>query len=322
MKERRPGDNAVCVCSRAERGRVWFRGSGMVGERSAGGQSFLQLCVLIWLLTAQSAEINTRPDSVECIYYNGEVLECTWSLADGNVNYTMYYWYTSEPAEECGSYIQQDGYNIGCKFTKDKIREFVNFHVHRIGINGSESVFPPNQTFQLQDQVKPNPPANLTVNAMANSSISLTWEAPMIPRCLQYEIKYRSNKDKDWQTEYCNEQTKFTLPSVNPDDLYVFCVRSKINDFCGLSHLWSKWSSHIYWGEIITEPEEKNFYFWILISILAVVVLLLIILCRLQNKRLQSIFRTSGPAPEQTIVPLIEKINQTNGTIKETQEVQ
>eukprot|EP00062_Callorhinchus_milii_P001243 gi/632936093/ref/XP_007892358.1/ PREDICTED: cytokine receptor common subunit gamma-like isoform X1 [Callorhinchus milii] len=258
-----------------------------------------ELFPFICLLLLHSAEPNVSSEPVKCICYNSDFMECTWSHSDGEPNYTMHYWYASEPAQECGSYIQQDGYNIGCNFTKDKIREFVNFHVNRIGIIGSERVIPPNQTFQLQDQVKPNPPTNLTVNTTTNNGISLSWEPPMIQHCLQYEIKYKSNKDKDWQIESLQEQTKFPVPSVDPKKLYTFKVRAKINDFCGTTLFWSEWSSSVTWGNLdATEtPGDTRLQMCItLIPGLIILALILLVLI-LKNEKLKVIIIPKIPNP-------------------------
>lgn len=40
----------------------------------------------------------------------------------------------------------------------------------------------------------------------------------------------------------------FSLPSVDYEKSYTFYVRSKINQFCGTTQLWSEWSVPVIWG--------------------------------------------------------------------------
>uniref|UniRef100_UPI00398E6375 cytokine receptor common subunit gamma-like isoform X2 n=1 Tax=Pristiophorus japonicus TaxID=55135 RepID=UPI00398E6375 len=228
----------------------------MAGNCSLRTLTLLQQIYLFCLIVLHSVEPSTPSDAVNCIVYNEEFMECTWTHSEGKPNYTLHYWYYSEPETECRNYIQQDGYNIGCNFSNNEIKQFRDFNVYRNGFSDSGNESTPTQTFQLQSRVKPNAPENLKVNATINNGLSLSWEAPMPRRrCLMYRVRYQSNKDKDWQSATVTEQTRFKLASVDSEKLYTFQVQSKINLYCGTTNLWSEWSLPVHWGRNETGTE-------------------------------------------------------------------
>ncbi|XP_067903345.1 cytokine receptor common subunit gamma-like isoform X2 [Heterodontus francisci] len=264
----------------------------------------------IWLIVLCNVALSMQSDDVNCIVYNEEFMECTWSHSEGKPNYTLYHWYLSQPAKECRNYIQQDGYNIGCNFSKNEIVQFQEFNIYRNGSNDSGNVPTPIKTFQLQNQVKPNPPGNLTVNVTINNELFLSWEAPMKQmRCLMYGIRHRSNKDKGWQRSTINEQTKFNLPSVDPEKLYTFQVQSKINQYCGTTDLWSEWSLPVYWGKNDTHTENATEGLRTLITGLSLLGLILLVLALTKSERLKVIIIPKIPNPGRSFDPLFNNHN-------------
>ncbi|XP_067903349.1 cytokine receptor common subunit gamma-like isoform X2 [Heterodontus francisci] len=258
----------------------------MAGKCIPRSPMLLKQMSLFWLIVSHNGEPHSQSNDVNCIVYNEEFMECTWSHSEGKPNYTLYHWYLSQPAKECRNYIQQDGYNIGCNFSKNEIVQFQEFNIYRNGSNDSGNVPTPIKTFQLQNQVKPNPPGNLTVNVTINNEFFLSWEAPMKPmRCLMYGIRHRSNKDKGWQRSTINEQTKFNLLIVDPGKLYTFQVQSKMNQYCGTTDLWSEWSLPVYWGRNNTENKQRRLYRWAIFSIVPFLCLLIIVLYLIKGKR-------------------------------------
>ncbi|XP_059832814.1 cytokine receptor common subunit gamma-like [Hypanus sabinus] len=247
---------------------------------------------------------------VNCIVYNEEYMTCTWNLIEGNIKYTMYHWYVAQPAVECRNYIQQGGYNVGCNFSASDIIQFKDFHVFINGSSDSGNVTTKNGKFQLQDQVQPFPPGNLSVNTTENNGLLLKWAAPMrTERCLEYEIRHRNNKDKEWQKVSITVQTKFNLASVDPEKLYTFQVRSKINIYCGTTELWSEWSLPVSWGKNDTQAENSKESFNTYVTVVSIVVLILLVICLIRIERLKVIIIPKIPNPGRNFDPLFNNHN-------------
>ncbi|XP_032886042.1 uncharacterized protein LOC116978891 isoform X2 [Amblyraja radiata] len=205
-----------------------------------------------WSLPLYCRRNDIQPD-VDCIVYNEEFMECTWTHSEGDVNSTLYHWYNKKPPQECKSYIQQHGYNVGCYFSTSEIQLFKSFYVLRNGSSGSGDISREPQKFQLQNQVKPFAPGNLVVNATENNGLLLSWDISTLRvQCLDFEVRYR-NMDREWQKATLLRQTHFNLPSVDPEKLYTFQVKSKVNFFCATAKLWSEWSLPVYWGKSNTD---------------------------------------------------------------------
>uniref|UniRef100_A0A674JSI7 Fibronectin type-III domain-containing protein n=1 Tax=Terrapene triunguis TaxID=2587831 RepID=A0A674JSI7_9SAUR len=96
--------------------------------------------------------------------------------------------------------------------------------------------------------VKPAPPANLTIQNISNNQLQLTWDSVYNkPHCLEYAVRYKSNKDTRW-TEHLASGKIFSFPSVDYEKYYTFNVKSKISQYCGTTQLWSEWSVPVFWG--------------------------------------------------------------------------
>ncbi|XP_078066543.1 interleukin-13 receptor subunit alpha-2-like isoform X2 [Mustelus asterias] len=215
----------------------------MAGKHFLRTSTLLKQIYLCWLMVFNSGESHTKSNDVNCIVYNEEFMECTWNHSEGKPNYTLYHWYSKTPAKECGNYIQQNGYNIGCNFSKSEIIQFREFFVYRNGSSATGNVLPLTRTFQLQNQVKLNPPEDLSLNMTTRNELILSWDVPKnLLKCRIYEVRHRSNKDKEWQVYSINAQARYTLSSMDPEKSYTFQVRSKINQYCGTTDLWGEWS--------------------------------------------------------------------------------
>ncbi|XP_060688050.1 cytokine receptor common subunit gamma-like isoform X2 [Hemiscyllium ocellatum] len=255
----------------------------MAGNCFLRVSTWLKQIYLPWLILLYNREVHAQLNDVSCIVHNEEFMECRWNHTDGEANYTLFYWYTSTSPEECRNYIQENGYNVGCYFSKDKIIEFENFYLYRNGSSDSGSL---TKTFQLQNQVKLYPPTNVTLNMTENNELLLSWETPAkLLECRMYEIRHRSNKDKVWQVQVITAQTKYVLSSVDPTKFYTFQVRSKINQYCASTELWSEWSSAVHWGKdpIQSGKIHENYY---LFAFLLALGLLIIVLSLLKFKRI------------------------------------
>ncbi|XP_060688046.1 cytokine receptor common subunit gamma-like isoform X1 [Hemiscyllium ocellatum] len=260
----------------------------------------------ICLIVLNNVALNIEANDVNCIVYNDEYMECRWKHTEGKPNHTLFYWYTSTSPEECGNYIQENGYNVGCYFSKDKIIEFENFYIYTNGSRDSGNV---PTTFQLQNYVKLYPPTNVTLNMTENNELLLSWESPAkLLKCRMYEIRHRSNKDKDWQLQVITAQTKYVLSSVDPEKFYTFQVRSKINQYCASTELWSEWSSAVHWGKDPTQPEGSAGLRTI-ITVVSLLGLILLVIFVTKNERLKVIIIPKIPNPGRSFDPLFNNHN-------------
>lgn len=50
----------------------------------------------------------------------------------------------------------------------------------------------------------------------------------------------------------------FSFPSVDYEKYYTFYVRSKINNYCGNTQLWSEWSVPVFWGNNSTSKGSSS----------------------------------------------------------------
>ncbi|XP_078268010.1 cytokine receptor common subunit gamma-like isoform X2 [Rhinoraja longicauda] len=265
---------------------------------------------LIWLIVLSNVPYSMPSDDVDCIFYNEEFMECTWSQSGEMTNYTLYHWYKPEPVQECKSYIQQRDYNVGCNFSAGMTHQFKDFYVFRNGSNGSGDISRGPQMFQLQNQVQPFAPGNLVVNATKNRELLLSWESPMpIVTCLEFEVRYRNNKDKEWQKASVLQQTNFNLPSVDPEKLYTFQVKSKVNKYCGTTKLWSEWSLPVYWGRNDTQTEDSKEVIRTYITVISLAGIIALMFCLIRSERLKVIIIPKIPNPGRNFDPLFNNYN-------------
>nr|AGQ17910.1 interleukin 2 receptor, gamma [Ginglymostoma cirratum] len=281
----------------------------MTRQHSLKRQILLPRNYWIWLIVLSNVALSMQAEDLNCIVYNDEFMECRWNHTEGKPNITLFYWYTSKPKQECMNYIQENDYNVGCYFSKDNIIEFEQFSVYRNGSNDSGSISFGTVTFYLQNQVKLYPPTNLTLNMSENNELVLSWEPPAkLLKCRMYEIRHRSNKDKDWQVQVINAQTKYVLASVDPEKFYTFQVRSKTNQYCASTKLWSEWSPAIQWG-IDHSQSEGSAGLRTTITVFSLLGLMLLVVIVTKNERLKVIIIPKIPNPGRSFDPLFNNHN-------------
>ncbi|NP_989858.1 cytokine receptor common subunit gamma isoform 1 precursor [Gallus gallus] len=200
------------------------------------------------------------PKGVECILFNEEYMTCTWGSGQTlTANYSLYYWYENKlPVVECQQYLWDRSVRIGCRFEQSEIIQFQAFYVRvNASCNGQTLEIPSNR-MELQNLVKPEAPVNLTIHNMSGNQLQLTWSSPYPKeQCLEHVVKYKSNKDTSWT----NQEVKgviFSFPSVDYEKYYTFYVRSKINNYCGNTQLWSEWSVPVFWGNNSTSKGSSG----------------------------------------------------------------
>ncbi|XP_043378709.1 cytokine receptor common subunit gamma isoform X1 [Chelonia mydas] len=273
---------------------------------------------LILLLSGRSlrAMAAQSPQGVECIVFNDQYLTCMWgSKATLTANYSLYYWYIpprSEnhmPVEECKHYLQEEGINTGCWFNHSEIIQFRPFYIHVNASHGGRSLIIPTKVMKLQDLVKPAPPVNLTIQNISNNQLQLTWDSMYLkPLCLEYAVKYKSNQDTSW-TEHLVSGKIFSFPSVDYEKYYTFYVKSKINQYCGTTQLWSEWSVPVFWGNNATDQgtaEEQAPWFWIhvVLPIASLMLFLVLVILLIRMERVWVILMPRIPNPSKNFEEL------------------
>ncbi|XP_051791076.1 interleukin 2 receptor, gamma b isoform X2 [Erpetoichthys calabaricus] len=188
--------------------------------------------------------------NISCIIYNQEYTQCMWSEHEvPQINYTFFRKYKKTMQySECSQYIQKKEYNTGCKLEFNPDLKFSNFQVN---LSSPKNSVQWDYTFQLKEKVLMNPPVNISVTSSSDNDINLTWNIPVTLKkgCLVSQVKYKNNKDVQWQTSpEIFKQTQFNLPFADESLLYEFYVKITVHSNCGGSSFWSDWSKPVYWG--------------------------------------------------------------------------
>ncbi|KAJ1196699.1 hypothetical protein NDU88_000564 [Pleurodeles waltl] len=206
------------------------------------------------------------------------------------VNCSLFYWYSDNETfvVECQRYLQEGGINTGCWFGAAELRYFRAFHIRVNGSLGGEEVVIPTKEMRLQNLVKPDPPVNLTIMNITNSQLLLRWDSSYNRNCVEFKVKYTSNKETEYTELQVNNQFEFSYPSVDPEKYYTFYVSAKVYTMCASTNLWSDWSAPIHWGKKPTK-EPGGFLTTQNISIICFSVLLFII-CALALLRIERIW--------------------------------
>ncbi|XP_062997692.1 cytokine receptor common subunit gamma [Elgaria multicarinata webbii] len=251
--------------------------------------------VLLFLGRGGHSVVNSQTQ-VECIVYSNPYVDCDWGSKDTpTANYSLYYWYTNdkEPKTECKHYLQRDGINVGCRITY--IILYLDFNMY-INASGNRNI--PTTPVRLMDRVKPDPPFNLTLEEKSNNQLLLTWNIAHRPaHCLESAVKYKSNKDTDWMDQKTEEKA-FSVPSVDPNKLYTFYVRSRLNDGCAKDGPWSEEAGPITWGKEATSPASFTIQY-VLIPIGSVLLLFLLLLALICTERVWLVLMPAIPNPSK-----------------------
>ncbi|XP_060539927.1 cytokine receptor common subunit gamma isoform X3 [Pantherophis guttatus] len=134
-------------------------------------------------------------------------------------------------------------------------------------LNDSQGQTVVHQELRLSNRVRPGRPFNLTLSNLSNHQLLLTWKTPYeIPECLEHLIRYKSNKDTEFMEHSIVNSLKFQIPSVDPEKRYTFYVKSKRNNNCATTDLWSEESEPAFWGKAVglsfevPKQEFKQFF--------------------------------------------------------------
>ncbi|NXC48561.1 IL2RG protein, partial [Penelope pileata] len=247
------------------------------------------------------------PPGVECILFNEEYMTCTWGSRETlAANYSLYYWYENGmPVLECKQYLWDRGISVGCRFEQSELIQFQPFHVLVNASLHGRTLEIPSSRMELQNLVKPEAPINLTISNTSSNELQLTWSSPYPKaQCLEHAVKYKSNKDSSWM-EHRVKGSIFSFPSVDYEKYYTFYVRSKINNYCGSTQLWSEWSVPVFWGSNSTSKgvaEQQLQWFWIhavLIPVTSCLLLLVLVVLLVRMERVWVIIMPRIPNPSK-----------------------
>ncbi|KAG8448245.1 hypothetical protein GDO86_015369 [Hymenochirus boettgeri] len=134
--------------------------------------------------------------------------------------------------------------------------------------------------------------------------------------CVGYQVQHRTS-DSDLWTVKDVTSNRFSFPSYNPDQLYIFQVRSKLNSLCASTKLWSDWSSAVTWGRNSTKnmnASGETFISAISIGSSLIFILILILVMLIRTDRIWVILVPQLPNPKKNFEDLY---NMYNGNFQE-----
>uniref|UniRef100_A0A8C5S9F8 Type I cytokine receptor cytokine-binding domain-containing protein n=1 Tax=Laticauda laticaudata TaxID=8630 RepID=A0A8C5S9F8_LATLA len=233
--------------------------------------------------------------TVDCICHNEDYVICDWgSQQKPDRNYSFYFWYqdVSKPSE-CKDYIQKDRLNVACQFSNCDLFMYLNM---RFGLRekvGRARLLCPPEPHLHSLLVRAGKPFNLTFHNLSNHQLLLTWDTPYKrPICLQHSVRFKSNKD--------TEHGGFQIPSVDPEKRYIFYVKSKVNNNCASTNLWSEESSPAFWGKVVTSMSSlSSLVKTIVIPLASFLILMLLLVALLQMEKVRVVLMPRIPNPSK-----------------------
>ncbi|XP_063791698.1 cytokine receptor common subunit gamma [Pseudophryne corroboree] len=267
----------------------------------ATGPSFYLIVMLSALI--YHVQCSEEPE-VHCTMNKYKNVTCLWNQKGHlSENYTLYYWYGMQESSvrhtaPCPQYVIANHITIGCHFPEGK-----TFQTFNVKLNSSSMGPPIQKTFHnLQELVKMDPPANLSVVNTSSLELRLTWEQSLgvfSELCISYQVRHRSMGSDKWTVKNASSK-KFSLPSFDPRETYTFYVRSQLNTNCISSNIWSEWSEGVTWGRNATVSDGQpltELAKTVLISIISTCVLLLLLLLFIRMERIWFILVPQIPNP-------------------------
>ncbi|XP_078496332.1 cytokine receptor common subunit gamma [Lissotriton helveticus] len=283
----------MAPCAAGTAGRTVGTRTHLARLLSSWQEGSAWLCLLLVLASLQLGLTGAAqtPTGVECIIFNTEHMTCMWnSQGRPEVNNSLFYWYNGneDSVVECQRYLQERGINTGCWFGAAELIYFRGFNIRVNGSHGGEEVVIPTKELRLQNLVKLGPPVNLTIVNVTSNQLLLRWNSSYKRGCVEFKVRYRSNKETEYTELEVKNQFEFTYPSADPEKFYTFYVSAKVYWLCASTNLWSDWSAPIHWGKKPTE-EPDGFLTTQNISIICFSIVLVII-CALALLRIERIW--------------------------------
>uniref|UniRef100_W5NCJ4 Cytokine receptor common subunit gamma-like n=1 Tax=Lepisosteus oculatus TaxID=7918 RepID=W5NCJ4_LEPOC len=255
---------------------------------------------------------------LSCLIPNEERIQCQWTKQGRPaLNYTFHSKFKSKHSPdytECPLYLQEEGYNVGCMLPYKSDMKFNPLYTRLLAENKSMVL---EVTINLQGLVLLNPPDNLTLEFSNTSGLWLYWNFTSKPGCVESEVRYRNNKDTDWQiSKPISGASPYNMAFPDEKKLYTFQVRSRIAHHCGSSDYWSEWSIPLSWGSNRTANTGSilSLLQKVLYPILGCALLVTLAVLLVHNERLRVILVPIAPNPLKNLEDLL---NEYNGNVEE-----
>ncbi|XP_030602718.1 cytokine receptor common subunit gamma-like [Archocentrus centrarchus] len=235
-----------------------------------------------------------KPPDVDCLVVNLNYVSCTWNkTGTPEVNYTFYSNFTSEQQKICNDYLLKNNVKIGCnRPIGERFNRFFTQLVH------GKDVF--NHQHYLKQQVKLNPPNNLTVLNGSDSNLWFYWNhtSPAPLRCVESEVRFRTNNN-NWEHSKVSFKTQnYSINLPSNSSRYELQVRNRIGYGCGASRFWSDWSEPVVWGSHDTTGSSDTMTVWTpVLYVVGAITLILLIMMLLHHERIRIILIPAVPKP-------------------------
>ncbi|XP_072286310.1 cytokine receptor common subunit gamma [Pyxicephalus adspersus] len=229
------------------------------------------------------------------------------------LNFVIFRTGTKDPKIACPQYMVTNSTNIGCKLPISQPYETLNVELKR-GSPGSAILV---VLKKPQDYVKMDPPSKLKLEVTSNQELILRWEqsfGKIRDSCVMYRVKHRTTASDSW-TEKDASSTFSSLPSFDICHNYTFHVKSKINNYCADSLMWSEWSEGVTWarnatvceGQQTTKPPSQFLHTGITVGL--TLLLVVIFLAVIGQERIWVILVPQIPNPAKKFEDLINGCN-------------
>ncbi|XP_061554831.1 prolactin receptor a isoform X2 [Phycodurus eques] len=220
-----------------------------------------------------------KPTLTSCRSPEKETFSCWWQPgSDGGLPTTYALYYSKESSDivyECPDYFTA-GQN-SCFFNKNDTSIWVNYNITVVATNRLGSTFADPVDVDVVYIVQPNPPENVSLSVMEDKGwpfLRVAWEPPCKADTrsgwitLVYEIRIRSEREKEWETHMAGQQKLFNIFSLRSGGSYLIQVR------CKPDHgFWSEWSgaSHIHFPDYFHREKSA----WIVITAICAFIFLI-----------------------------------------------
>ncbi|XP_030602248.1 cytokine receptor common subunit gamma-like [Archocentrus centrarchus] len=239
-----------------------------------------------------------KPPDVDCLVVNLNYVSCTWNkTGTPEVNYTFYSNFASEQQKICNDYLLKNNVKIGCnRPIGDRFKRFFTQLVH------GKDVF--NHQHYLKQQVKLNPPNNLTVLNGSDSNLWFYWNrtSPTPLHCVESEVRFKTNNN-NWEHSKISPGTrKYCINLPSSSSRYELQVRNRIDNSCGESLFWSDWSEPVVWGSNNTTYSNDSMSVWTpVLYVVGAISLILLVMLLLHHERIRIILVPVVPKPSPVL---------------------
>ncbi|KAL4631682.1 cytokine receptor common subunit gamma-like [Arapaima gigas] len=203
--------------------------------------------VLLAMVAVPPGRVRGTPAlGVSCVIVNLEHTDCSWRhVPSPQSNYTFQSRLGDRGSySDCPRYLLQGGYTVGCRLPYTLLDRFKTLHLRLT----HDSALAWEQTVQLLNQVKLNPPHNLSVEVnRQNQELWLYWNHSVKSNCRENQVMYRRNEESQWQFSTLLPADFYSLPQASLKSQYEFKVKTRVSNTCGMSEFWSDWGPPVWW---------------------------------------------------------------------------